>query len=502
MCNFSKLFWSEISKATKTWSIKAQMIFCYLITMASVIFLIICLIMINLNILRTETETKIETTLDVQSRENMLSLIKEGGAYFYSKLNSILIMFGYLNQMIIDMEREETFALDYLHPYSPDNLPQDCLTKLPEYGNHTQVCMEYSSFTNLNSYYNKSFEHKLSRLDNVWNEVFSLTKNIARRYILYFEQGGFYILYPGTKSENHKYYNPQSQVWYKSFVEAGNKTIGTRSYSDSLGNGAQIISVTSPLVDQAGHRIGIISCDLPVDNLSSAIQKIRYLKSGLSMVIYQTGEIISPEQNSIFSTQNIFNISDQNFVQSIKKDPTGIKFLIENSTIYRVAGFKISDYIEGVDEWFYSIFLIVEEREIMNYKEDSRNKIEDTGYFLIYITLGISAFTMIALTVLIYFLAKSISDPLKSIYDFSIKINEKCTKKIDEEDLNSLKEGDSQVSELVQSFKALAGTLVNRPEQRNSRPLQLSKQRIFPPNELYCTDKLKWKGCINSLPDY
>ena len=146
--------------------------------------------------------------------------------------------------------------------------------------------------------------------------------------------------------------------------------------------------------------------------------------------------------------------------------------------------------------------LIVEESDVMEYRDDSRSKIEKIGYLLIVITFVCSVVTIGIITVLIHFLARSITLPLQGIIEFTNKINSKASENeiVTKEEIDCLREGNDQVAELVKTFKELAGSLITKQEDREPKPLQIPQNRVFPRNDLYKKNKLEWKKLISSLP--
>lgn len=176
--------------------------------------------------------------------------------------------------------------------------------------------------------------------------------------------------------------------------------------------------------------------------------------------------------------------------------------MILDNQIYKVSTCPVGgqSYAKG-REWWYLLMLFVKEDEIMSYSQDSRNKIESYGVILLGVTLLCSLLTILIILVLIHFLAKSIKEPLQGIIDFTGKINANATEKdaIATKELKELREGEDQVATLVKAYKTLASTLINRKDEQVPQLLQISQNRIFPPNEYYKTDKLSWKHHIDRM---
>lgn len=79
------------------------MMVCYVLAMVTILLLILFLVLFNLYLLRDETITKVEDTLDEQAKDNMQALVREGGAYLYSHVFEIVVLFDMLKEMLVDM---------------------------------------------------------------------------------------------------------------------------------------------------------------------------------------------------------------------------------------------------------------------------------------------------------------------------------------------------------------------------------------------------------------
>lgn len=139
----------------------------------------------------------------------------------------------------------------------------------------------------------------------------------------------------------------------------------------------------------------------------------------------------------------------------------------------------------------------------MEYRDNSKETIEKTGTALMLITAFTSIVIIVIIIILIYFLAKSIREPLQGIIDFTDKINANATEKeiIALKDLENLKEGTDQIAKLVQAYKSLAGSLINRKDEKLPQAVVIPQDREFLPNELYKTNRLNLDDWINRLPD-
>jgi sensor histidine kinase YesM len=250
-----------------------------------------------------------------------------------------------------------------------------------------------------------------------------------------------------------------------------------------------------------------MAADLPLNNpnyILSEIYSVKYLDSGFVSIVNQSGTFLDHEDfweneklnKSYPELWNKLNYSDE------------CHFFIHHYEIYRVAGYKLAVKLtesttDDGDSWDYMVLMVVKESEIMKYRNESKDKLESASVMLIAITLTCSIITIAVVTILIHFLAKSITTPLKGIIEFTNKINAKATEKdmVTKEELDKLKEGDDQVAELVRTYKELAGSLINKKEENVPKPFQVSQNRVFPRNEMYQKNKIDWKKLLDSLSD-
>ncbi|CAG9317719.1 unnamed protein product [Blepharisma stoltei] len=499
-----KTFWRDVMSATKTWPIRRQMMVCYAMAIAIVLLLIITLMLSNLYFLQENTVSKIENTQGTQAVDNMNGLVREAGAYLYSKLTEVSVMGGLIRQMLVTMDFDENaYSLESSNITDYQHLPENCLVKDPPVYGNQRVCLRYSNYYNLSDSFDRNLLKKISRLNDIWWIVLALTHQIAIRFIAYFENADFLVIFPGTQLP--KNYNPMDTVWYSTYIEHGEVSIGTTGYPDHIGNPSNtIISLMMPLYDAGNNKIGVLVVDLPVIAIYEGLSLVKYLQSGETCVVYNNGDILKTQGRGWWSNNitNMNKLSDSDFWKEVKKDPYGVHYIVINHEIYQVASYPVvaQTQVAG-DDWWYLVMLFVKESEIMSYSEDSKAKIQEYGMVLLGVTMICSVITISVLLILINFLAKSIKEPLQGIIDFTEKINANATEKdnITINELNELKEGEDQVASLVKAYKTLASSLLNRQDNRVPKPLQVSTNRVYPLNELYGANKLKFKNLIDHM---
>lgn len=508
MFRFIKNFWKDMFDLTKTWSIRKQMLVCYVIVMIIILILILIVVIVNIYLLRIQTVKEIDKTLNEQADQNMLQLVKETAVLMHSQITQVTAMFELIQYMIYAMNDPSTYSLSETVPYLAEDLPEKCWV----YSSYNQrICETFSSYYNTTLTYNDSLLYQLSSLDNIWPSIWKLTNNIALRYFMYFPDFGIIKSFPGLEYPQH--FNVSKLQWV---VEYNKNDVGsyiaTSSYQDYLGTNLTLISVAYPLYNdsQSNTPYGLIAADLPLFDPNFMLSNIYtdYLKTGFTCIVNKDGTILNSTNKCLGESLKNFRDIKGYVWDKVTNETDKTHFFIYDHKIYRVASYSLNIDITEVirdnqSDWSYLVLLIVEESDIMKYRDESKDKLETASIMLIAITLTCSIITIAVVTVLIHFLAKSITAPLKGIIDFTNKINAKATEKdmVTKEELDNLQEGDDQVAELVRTYKELAGSLITKKEETAIKPFQIAQNRVFPRNELYQKNKIDWKRLIDSLPD-
>jgi len=501
MCNFAKRVFKDCAGETKKWTIRRQMMVCYILAMMLILLMILGLVIFNLVLLRTETVKRVEDTLDSQSKDNMIALVKEGAANISTYLYQVSIMFAMLNEMLYSMYDEDTFAIDVIDSYTYDDLTF-CLSTDEIYGSKN-ISLCNSVYMPLESEYDSVLVDKTSRFDYLWSTILTLTQGITKRFIMYYEEGNFVRVYPGSYLPDD--YNPKSSVWYKDFKDSNYTMTTTTNYVDSLGDGSSIVSLVMPLYNNVSERIGTISADIPVSNILKQASSIYYIDTGNITVAYKNSDILFSGEEMWFDEKKLSDINDGYFWNTLldDEDHDEIQFLIYKDEMYRVAAYTIGPSLFSTADWWYMLLLMVKESDIMKYEKESEDKIDTDGAILVSITLASAIATFLLVLLLIHQLSKNITEPLHGIVAFTNKINASATERdsVSLEELNELKEGEDQVAHLVQTYKHLASTIISKREDKVTRSLENSTKKVYPPNEFYGADKVPWKDLIEKLKD-
>ena len=130
----------------------------------------------------------------------------------------------------------------------------------------------------------------------------------------------------------------------------------------------------------------------------------------------------------------------------------------------------------------------------MKYKNESQKNLEELSLVLLGLTSGIAVIIIIISSIIIELTGRSISRPLEGIKRLTDRIY--AGEKNIEKELDALDEGNEQVSELVKAFKSLVISISNKRHAENPNK---GKKKIFPPNELYQTNRITWKDSLKNL---
>jgi hypothetical protein len=478
------------------------MMVCYIFAMVLILVMILGLVVFNLILLRTETVKRVEDTLDSQSTDNMLALVKEGAANISTYLYQVSIMFEMLNQMLYGMYNEDTFSIDFIASYTYEEI-DTCLYDDSAYGAYpiSNCSSSYLKLTDFDE--DGQLLAKTSRFDYLWGTILQLTSGIAKRFIMYIETEGFVRVFPACNLPED--YDPRNQTWYKDFEDAEFTMTTTTKYNDDIGDSSPIVSLVVPLYNNETQRIGALLADIPVQYIIDQASTIYYIDTGNTTIVYKNSDILYSGTNMWTEVKRLADVNEGYFWDSLieDEDHNDIHFLIYDDELFRVAAYTIGPSLFSTEKWWYMLLLVVKEDEIMRYEKESEDKIDLDGSILVGITLGSATITFVLVVLLIHRLSKNITEPLNGIVAFTNKINANATERdaLSIDELNELREGEDQVANLVQTYKHLANSIINKREDRVTRSLENSTKKVYPPNELYGEDKVTWKDLIERLKD-
>lgn len=489
MCKFFKSILSEVIVRVKKWSIRKQMMLCYILGISIIVSLVIGVIILNTFLLQQQTVDKVESTRDSQANEDIEDLAKTGSQVVYSRMYEGLLSLSMLQEMLIGMFREGTFALDYTNLYEYSQLNTSEMYRDPERYGDQLVSITTPTILYMNAPDNEGqiLAQKISRFSYVLPHLLEIYKYAAIRYTMYFDVSGFVYFFPGINLTSFK---PEDYMWYNEFMVA-EKTITTPSYNDIMGNSSnEILSIVLPLYSntEKTERIGILCGDWLIKSLYSLLQELKYLDQGYQYLVYKDGTIIDSLNNPWINKdiKNLNNLTYNEFWNDVLRKPLGIHYLIEEKDIWRVGSAPVVQDPTSNDDWTFILLILVRESDVMSYKEEAKNLIKNEGIKFILITMICSLLASIVVICFIHCQAMNISKPIQGIIDFTIKLNSEENPEEVLKELNNLPEGTDQTARLVHAYKQLARGLI---EKKDSEGKKHDAVRVYPPNELRRIDK-------------
>jgi hypothetical protein len=491
------LFYEVILKI-QSWSIRKQMMLCYMLGLFIILILILSVLILNTFLMQQETAIKVQTTKDSEADQDLLDLSICGAELIYSITYGNLMSLNVTQNMLLDMFRPLTFALDYAKLYTDKDIPINSWTNDPSLYGPYNITKDYSTILYLNSTLDpngQTLAKMASRFSYIWPSLLKIYDEVAIRYIMYFDTSNFVIFYPGIMINN---YNPTQTPWYQSFLQT-NLTTYTNSYPDKLGNITnKILSISIPLYDNKSNRIGVLSSDWLLSSIYEMLANITYLSTGYQYLVYKNGDILKTNTKEWINPDvtNLNNLTYSEFWPNVLSNPRGTHYLIEADDIWRVGSSPV--YESSQDAWNFILLVVVRESDVISYKGSSKESIETQGIHFILITAGCSVFTSSIIFCFINFQSNNISRPIQGIIDFTYKLNSEETGKEVINELNNLEEGTDQIARLVLAYKSLAKNLINSKDS-NSKPHQESV-KVYPPNELNRINRDLLAQNLDSIP--
>lgn len=499
MCKVLKGLFAEVIMRVQSWSIKKQMMLCYLMGILAIVTMVIGVVVLNTFLLQQGTVDKVEQTRNTQANKDLYDLSLTGSQVIYSKVYGALLSQLMLKNMLIEMFRESTFAVDYTTLYT--SIPASLITQntTQYYGDHT-ISLEIPTIQYLKSDYDATLSKMISRFSYVLPTLLRIYEGSSLRYTLYFEAAGLAYFYPGI--ELTAPYSPSSYPWYSAYQSTLDLTY-SNSYPDTLGNETNsIVSIIIPLFDSINSTtpIGFLCGDYLVDSLYKLLTNLLYLGKGESYIIYKDGSIIDVQQHSWINPMitSLADLDYTDFWPGIQSSPNGIHYLIEAGDIWRASTTIVSNNPETAKDWDFLLLILVKESDVMLYKESAKSKIKDEGVKFIIITIVCSVVASLVIICFIHYQAKKISRPIQGIIDFTYKLNTEGNSAEVLKEIDDLEEGTDQIERLVLAYKSLAKSLINR--KKSDGKLEDEQAVVYPPNELQRIDRSLLDKNIDHIP--
>lgn len=489
------LIWSDLFKSIKTFRLKSQLLICYIPGIALIMCGLVITIYALLINLEYSTVHEIEKTLDSINTSNSADFVKEYSRTVENQLNNTAIISSYMNFFINNLanqtEKNYTFRRPYILSY--EFLPRECTIRMAQYdGNY--VCMNYSSVsTNSKKNY---INGTLGYLAYVFPDIFTLLSPIIHRIIVYVPQDNYTVLFPGQQIADG--YDTSTSVWYQSLKNnIDDNFVFVGPYNDLLNVYESVISIAQKM-DYEMNQTSFVGFTVEIQEslIYSLFSSNAYLLDDEEKVLVDSqGKVLNNPNSTIF--KNITNIIDfDNELWENAKSTEGTEnlfILYKKEYYYRVSVQKIP--VNSKNPWLY-MFLFLKENTLMKYKNETQDTLNSFSYLLLGLTCIIGLIIIIVSAIIVNLTGSSVSKPLIGIKNLTDRIN---IGEVDiEKELEKLEEGTEQVADLVRAFKSLATTISYR---RHADVQVGGKTKIFPPNELYRSQRLTWKDLLVGIPE-
>jgi HAMP domain-containing protein len=484
------MIWNDFFSSIKTCKVKNQLMICYISTISVIMLVLILMLYIALTVLGEATINQIETTINEVATEDTVNFVGEYSKAIQNQLTTIVMLSDYLNFYV------SNFYSDSLPFYQPsitdfNNLPIGCMSISGLY-DHQQISMNYSSITYYSSApVSNNFTNVLGFAAYVLPDLFNSMSPYLHRLLMYVPKEQSLIVFPGQKMPPE--YFPGTSDWYNRTFLASKSTpyMFVDDYFDMINVDASVVSFvqnTSIKAFNSTYQV-ILNAEIRSIDLLMLIPSSIYLnKEEIKVITTNQGRIIA-STNSIISIDTVLwdSVLKFNYNQNL--------FSLQNGSFYRVSFQSVPGNLTDIGSIWFFVLVFTEENVVMLYKNESQYNLEFYSLWLLGITIAI-AFVVVAISaVIINFIGKSIAKPLEGIKKMTDRIN--AGKTDVEHELEKLEEGIDQVADLVKAFKSLVGIILQR---NNADIINTSKKKIYPPNELYLTDRITWKESFSTIP--
>ncbi|WP_369901106.1 methyl-accepting chemotaxis protein [Bacillus manliponensis] len=228
-------------------------------------------------------------------------------------------------------------------------------------------------------------------------------------------------------------YNPTERSWYKEAVEKSGEVIITAPYISSTTN-----NIVVTIAKQTDDKSGVIGIDLIMNDIVKTSKMVRIGKEGYVAIFDEQKNVIAHplkkagEQLKDKAVDRLYESKQGSFEYSFQGDSKHIVYTTNEKTGWKIGG-------------------------TMLYEE-----IEDAAQPIYYRTLTVIGLSLLIGGMFIYFLVRSIIQPLKELVVSS--------KKISEGDLTEtiVVRSNDEVGQLGESFNEMASSLRNVISQINT----------------------------------
>jgi methyl-accepting chemotaxis protein len=224
-------------------------------------------------------------------------------------------------------------------------------------------------------------------VDQDFKHFLELNKNVA-------------VLYVGAETKQFKTspvlelpegFDPTGRPWYQTAVQSPDKIMWTEPYEDAS-SGEYVVTVAKPVLDPATKDVlGVVGLDLSLAGLSSMINQTKVSYSGYPVLLDPKGMAL------VHPTQQGKDLSKESFAKAMYKNEKG-------NISYQYQNKDRELYYTTIADTGWKLGFVYETNELLKDAQKLFNII------LVFASIAV----LIALAVT-YFLAKSISNPIRNL---------------------------------------------------------------------------------------
>lgn len=224
-------------------------------------------------------------------------------------------------------------------------------------------------------------------VDQDFKHFLELNKNVA-------------VLYVGAETKQFKTspvlelpegFDPTGRPWYQAAVQSPEKIMWTEPYEDAS-SGEYVVTVAKPVIDpETNEVLGVVGLDLSLAGLSGMINQTKVSYNGYPVLLDPKGmALVHPNQQGK-------DLSKESFVKAMYKNEKG-------NISYEYKGADRELYYTTISDTGWKLGFVYESDELLKDAQQLFNMI-----------LMFASIAVVIALVVTYFLAKSISNPIRNL---------------------------------------------------------------------------------------
>lgn len=224
-------------------------------------------------------------------------------------------------------------------------------------------------------------------------------------------------------------YDATQDSWFKSAVDKGYTTVSGATKKD-------VLYISSPIKNESGDIIGVISGDVKLDEVTNKVDTIHIDGKGESLLINETGAIIAASSEEL---------GKQNFMQAKEFSDIANDIIhsdTSNNIHYTYGEDKRILSFSKVPETNWTLAIKIDEKEVYTGLSSVRNR-----------TILISIITLGILVLVLSFITKRITKPIKMLAEQAVIMAEGNMKPM------GVIKGNDEIADLSRSFQKMGENL-------------------------------------------